>query len=366
MNPLAVNDSKKARMSHSFPVSKAALSEAASTEAASTEAASTEAASTEVRPAPTMWVGIDVAKATLDLHVRPSGLACQVGNDAAGHRAILKQLPTPGECLIVLEATGGYERALVAELLEAGQHVAVMNPKRVRDFANAVGTLAKTDRLDAKVLALFAEKIAPPTAVKPRENQAALQELVNRRRQLIDLRTVEKNRLQTTLSPLSQRSIKAVLRLLDKQVDHIEIEIEKLVEGDDHWRNQAELIRSIPGLGTISTATLVADLPEIGTLNREKIALLAGLAPLNNDSGKSQGKRSIKGGRQSIRNVLYMAAITAKKHNPAIKAFAARLEKQGKEFKVVITACMRKLLTIANALVKSGQPWTDKLARANA
>lgn len=196
MNPLAKHDSKTVRMTNSGKVSAVSSSEVSY---------STEVTSSEARPAPTVWVGIDVAKATLDLHVRPSGLACQLANTTEGHRAILKQLPKAGECLIVLEATGGYERALVAELLEAGHHVAVMNPKRIRDFAKALGTLAKTDRLDAQVLALFAEKIAPPTAVKPRENQTARQELVNRRRQLIDLRTVEKNRWQTTLSPLSQQ-----------------------------------------------------------------------------------------------------------------------------------------------------------------
>ena len=319
----------------------------------------------EVPPAPTIWVGIDVAKATLDLHINPAGVTCTLANDAAGHRAILKKLPAPGECLVVLEATGGYERALVAELLEARHHVAVMNPKRIRDFAKALGTFAKTDRLDARVLALFAEKMQPPAAEKPRPNQIALQELVSRRRQLIDLRTVESNRLQTTLSPLSQRSIKAVLKLLDKQIDHIEAEIAKLVEADDHWRNQAQLIQSIPGLGKISAATLVADLPEIGRLNQKQIALLAGLAPLNCDSGMSSGKRSIHGGRQSIRNVLDMAAITAIRWNPAIKAFAARLEKTGKPFKVIVTACLRKLLTIANSLVKSNTPWNNVLAPAN-
>lgn len=319
----------------------------------------------EVPPAPTMWVGIDVAKAKLDLHINPAGVTCQLANDAAGYRAILQKLPAAGECLVVLEATGGYERALVAELLEVGHQVAVMNPKRIRDFAKALGTFAKTDRLDARVLALFAEKMQPPAAEKPHPNQIALQELVSRRRQLIDLRTVEKNRLQATLSPLSQRSIKAVLKLLDKQIEHIEAEITKLVEADDHWRNQAQLIQSIPGLGQITAATLVADLPEIGRLNQKQIALLAGLAPLNCDSGQSQGKRSIHGGRQSIRNVLYMATLTAKRFNPVIIAFAARLEKAGKPFKVIMTACMRKLLTIANSLVKSNTPWTDKLAKEN-
>lgn len=319
----------------------------------------------EVPPAPTIWVGIDVAKATLDLHINPSGVTCQLANDAAGYRAILQKLPAAGECLVVLEATGGYERALVAELFEVGHLVAVMNPKRIRDFAKALGTFAKTDRLDARVLALFAEKMQPPAAEKPHPNQIALQELVGRRRQLIELRTIESNRLQTTLSPLSQRSIKAVLKLLDKQIKQIEAEIAQLVEADDHWRHQAKLIQSIPGLGVVTAATLVADLPEIGRLNQKQIALLAGLAPLNCDSGQSQGKRSIHGGRQSIRNVLYMATVTAKRFNPVIKAFAARLEKAGKPFKVIMTACMRKLLTIANSLVKSNTLWTNPLAKEN-
>jgi transposase len=308
------------------------------------------------------FVGIDVAKATLDLHFLPSGQAHSLANTPAGHRQLLKLLPLPAVCRIVLEATGGYERQLVADLLDAGFHVAVVNPKRVRDFARALGLAAKTDRLDARVLALFAEKVQPAPAQKTPEKQAEIQQLVGRRRQLIELRTQESNRWDVTHSKAARKSIQAVLNTLERQVRDIEKAIEDLVESDDEWRQKTELVQSVPGLGGVTATTLLADVPELGQLNRQQISSLVGLAPFNRDSGQHQGKRAIGGGRKSVRCVLYMAALAARRCNPVIKAFADRLTLHGKPFKFVLTACMRKLLVIVNSLVKSGQPWNPKLA----
>ena len=308
------------------------------------------------------WIGIDVAKATLDLHFLPSGQAHSLANSPAGHRQLRKLLPAPDACRIVLEATGGYERQLVADLLDAGFHVAVVNPKRVRDFARALGLAAKTDRLDARVLALFAEKVQPAPAQKTPEKQAEIQQLVARRRQLIDLRTQASNRWDVTPSKAARKSIQAVLNTLERQVRDIEKAIEDLVESDDEWRQKTELVQSVPGLGGVTATTLLADVPELGQLNRQQISSLVGLAPFNRDSGQHQGKRTIGGGRKSVRSVLYMAALAARRCNPVIKAFADRLAQHGKPFKVVLTACMRKLLVIVNSLVKSGQPWNPKLA----
>ena len=308
------------------------------------------------------WVGIDVAKATLDLHLLPSGQSHSLANSPSGHQQIRNLLPAPEGCLIVLEATGGYERKLVADLLDAGYHVAVVNPKRVRDFARALGLAAKTDRLDARVLASFAEAIRPAPVEKMPAKQAEIQQLVARRRQLIDLRTMESNRLDVTDSRPAKKSIQAVLKLLDRQIAAIEAAIEQLVQSDDDWRQKTQLVQSVPGLGAVTATTLVADVPELGKLNRQQISSLVGLAPFNRDSGTQQGKRSIGGGRKSVRSVLYMAALAARRCNPVIKAFADRLAQHGKPFKVVLTACMRKLLVIANSLVKSGQSWNPKLA----
>jgi transposase len=303
------------------------------------------------------WVGIDVAKATLDLHFLPSGQKHTLTNNPPGHRQLQELLPDPAACRIVLEATGGYERQLVADLLDQGYHVAVINPKRARDFAKALGLVAKTDRIDARVLALFAQKVQPAPAQKTPEKQAEIQQFVARRRQLIDLRTMESNRLEIIRAKGVRKSIEAVLKLLDRQISEVEAAIEALVESDDDWRQKAQLVQSVPGLGGVTATTLVAEVPELGQLNRQQISSLIGLAPFNRDSGAHHGKRSIGGGRKSVRSVLYMAALAARRCNPVIKAFADRLAQQGKPFKVVLTACMRKLLVIVNSLLKSGQSW---------
>jgi transposase len=307
-------------------------------------------------------VGIDVAKASLEVHLLSSGQTHSLPNDSHGHQELRKQLPDPASCLIVLEATGGFERKLVAFLIDAGYHVAVINPKRARHFARALGLAAKTDRIDAQVLALFAEKFQPPPALKTSEKQAEIQQLVARRRQLIDLRTQESNRLEITTAKTAKASIRAILKTLERQINTIETAIQDLVQSDDDWRRKGELVQSVKGLGQVTATTLVADVPELGKLNRQQISSLIGLAPFNRDSGKLKGKRSIGGGRKSVRSVLYMAALAAKRSNPVIRAFAERLTQRGKPFKVVLTACMRKLLVIVNAVVKSGQPWNPRVA----
>jgi len=309
-----------------------------------------------------VWIGIDVAKATLDLHLLPSGQAHSLPNTSPGHTQLKKLLPDPSGCLIVLEATGGYEREVVADLIDAGYRVAVINPKRARDFARALGLVAKTDRIDARVLALFAQKIQPAPSQKTPEKQAEIQQLVARRRQLIDLRTQESNRWEITKAKIARKSIQAVLNTLERQIHDIEGAIEALIESDDDWRHKAQLVQSVPGLGGVTATTVVADVPELGKLNRQEISALVGLAPYNRDSGQLKGKRSIGGGRKSVRSVLYMAALAARRCNPVIKAFADRLALHGKPFKVVLTACMRKLLIILNSILKSGRPWNPQLA----
>jgi len=305
----------------------------------------------------TSFVGIDVAKDSLDLCVLPEKTQQTFSYDAKGLQQLLRQLPAKGRCLIVVEATGGYQRRVVVELVNAGHRVAVVNPRQVRDFAKGLGVLAKTDRLDAQVIALFAQHVRPRTLAKTHEKQDELQQLVTRRRQLIDLRTAEKNRRDTLSSKPVRKSVQQVIDMLNKQIQRIEKELLALLESDDEWKHKGEIIQSTPGIGPVTTGSLLAELPELGHLNRQEIAALVGVAPFNRDSGRFHGKRSIWGGRASVRNVLYMAALSARRCNPAVKAFAKRLEAQGKPFKVVIVACMRKLLVILNTMLKTNTLW---------
>ena len=309
------------------------------------------------------FAGIDIAKRTLDLHFRPENRALSTTNDPRGFREILAFLPKPRTCLIVIEATGGYQRALVDALLEAEHYVAVVNPRQVRDFARGLGILAKTDAIDAAVLSRYAEGARPRTLSATPENQAQIAELVTRRRQLIDLRTAEKNRLETLRSKSARKSVEQVLKVLGKQILTIEKQIADLVESDDDWNDKAELLQSVPGVGPITVASLLADLPELGQLNRQQIAALAGLAPFNRDSGRFRGRRSIWGGRKAVRGVLYMATLSAMRCNHVIKTFAERLKADGKTFKVVITACMRKLLVILNTMVQNNTHWNPQNAQ---
>ena len=311
----------------------------------------------------TEFIGIDVAKDSFDVAARHHDLRLKLTYDAAGIDQLIQKLRPLGVCFIVLEATGGYQRRLAAELQAAGFAVAVANPRQVRDFARATGRLAKTDRLDAAILAQFGEQVRPRLLAATSENQQEIQDLVARRRQLIQLQTMEKNRKGTTRSKLALQSIDKVLQTLTKQIEQLDAELAERVRNDDHWKHKDKLLQSAPGVGAVTSTALLADLPELGQLNRQEIAALVGLAPYNRDSGQHTGQRSIWGGRASVRCALYMAALTARQHNPTIRAFADRLEKAGKCFKVVLIACMRKLLTILNLMVKNNTPWKTKLAQ---
>jgi len=306
-------------------------------------------------------VGIDVAKDSLDVCLLPTEHQFTVTNDPDGFRQLIDQLPAAGTCQVVLEATGGYQRRVVAALVTAGHQVAVVNPRQVRDFARGLGILAKTDRLDARVIALFGQHAQPRPVEIGSEKQTALRELVTRRRQLIELRTAEQNRLETATTKVVRKNVRHMVEQLDKQIRQLEEAIGTLLQSDPQLASKAKLIETTPGVGKVTTTTLVADVPELGHLNRQQIAALVGVAPFNRDSGKFQGRRAIWGGRAAVRKVLYMAALTARRCNPLIRAFAERLEAAGKPFKVVITACMRKLLVILNTMVKFQLPWNPQL-----
>jgi transposase len=312
-----------------------------------------------------LWVGVDVAKESLDVAWTSDGRTHRVtaANDRAGLVSLVSQLPSSSEARIVVEATGGYERALVTALVEAGYRTAVVNPRQVRDFAKALGVLAKTDRIDASVLAQFGRQVEPRVLEEDPARRAELMQLVSRRRQLIDLRTMESNRLEHTTARAAEKSIRHVLKLLDEEVGELEAAIARLLESDDDWRGKISLLSTTPGVAQVTSATLVAEVPELGRLNRQAIAALVGVAPLNDDSGRHRGQRRVAGSRASVRRVLYMAALSARRCNPVIRAFAERLAAQGKKPKVVIIACMRKLLVILNAMVKQNTPWKNRHAQ---
>jgi transposase len=310
----------------------------------------------------TSFVGIDIAKRTLDVHVLPERTSLTHSNDSQGRRQLREKLPPPGFCLIVVEATGGYERALVAELIDKGYHVSVVNPRQVRDFAKASGKLAKTDRIDAAVLARFGETMKPRRQAKVPEKQLELQDLVARRRQLVELRAKEMNRKENVTSKLVGKSLQETIDLLTKQIRRFEKRIAALVQADDDWKQKTEIVQSAPGVGPQVSACLVADVPELGQMNRQQIAALVGLAPFNCDSGQFRGRRSIRGGRISVRCALYLAALSARRCNPVIRAFADRLAALGKKPKVILTACMRKLLVILNTMVKNKTHWNPQIS----
>lgn len=308
----------------------------------------------------TRFIGIDVSKSAWDVRILPDDRSFTVRADDGAFHRLLKQLGPSANALVVLEATGGLERQLVADLIDGGWEVAVVNPRQVRDFAKALGRLAKTDSIDAEILALFGKHVRPRTTPKTPEKQRELDALVTRRRQLIALRAMERTRKQQATVKAASRSIDQVLKVFDQQISALDKAITKVIESDDDWRAKRELIETVPGVGSTTSATLVAELPELGRLNRQQIASLAGLAPFNHDSGRYRGQRRIRGGRAGVRRALYMAALTAKRCNPLIKDFADRLHRGGKPFKVVITACMRKLLTILNTILRNATPWHPK------
>lgn len=322
-----------------------------------------------MREAERRCVGIDVAKATLDVQVRPSDERWSVTNDEAGIRTLVEQLRGIGPSQIVLEATGGYELAAVSALAAAALPVVVVNPRQVRDFAKATGRLAKTDRLDAAVLARFAEQVRPEARPLATADQQELDALLTRRRQLIEMLTAEKNRLGQVFvrgGKHVRKSLKTHIAFLERELRMTDTDLGALVRRSPVWRERDELLQSAPGVGPVLSRTILAALPELGQLDRKAIAALVGVAPLNRDSGTMRGKRMIFGGRAPVRTALYMGTLTATRCNPVIRAFYQRLVAAGKPKKVALTACMRKLLIILNAMVRQGTRWTPQLAEVSA
>jgi transposase len=303
------------------------------------------------------FVGIDVSKEFLDIARSDSPTPWRIGNHDADIAALAKELQELKPACIVVESTGGFERPLIAAILDAQLPVALVNPGNVRHFAKGLGILAKTDRLDARVLAIFAEKAAPRLLEKRRESQTELDSLVTCRRQLVATRTAQKNRLGATSSKPARKAILAVLKTLEKQIAGLDKQIRSHIDSDDQWKHVDELIRSAPGAGDVLGCTLVASLPELGHASNREIVALVGVAPYNDDSGTRTGKRSIRGGRESVRNVLYMATMSAMRRNPVIRLFAERLEKAGKCWKVIVVACMRKFIVLLNTMVRENLQW---------
>lgn len=309
-------------------------------------------------PVEPLYVGIDVSKARLDVCLLPAGQTAVFDNDEAGIAgliALLAQQPRVARCL--LEATGRYERRCAAELMEAGWPVAVVNPRQARDFARSLGRLAKTDTIDARTLAEFAKLGHVRLSEKTTENQAVLDDLVTRRRQVVQMLAAEKTRREGLTHKLARKSVDKVIRLLEQQREDLDREIARLIESDDDGRNRRDLMASVPGIGQTTASHLVVNLPELGKLNRQQIAALVGVAPLNRDSGMLRGRRTIFGGRADVRTGLYMATVSAMRCNPIIRPFAQRLIAAGKAFKVALIACMRKLVTILNVMVRDNQHW---------
>ena len=303
------------------------------------------------------YVGIDVSKARLDVHVRPEGESFAQTNDEAGIAALCARLAHgQGPCLAVLEATGALQERAAAALCAAGIFVAVVNPRQVRDFARATGRLAKTDRLDAAVIAAFAEAVKPEPRPLPDDERKALIDRVTRRRQLVEMRAGEKIR-RSQITPGLRPSLEAHIAFLDKEIAALDDEIGTSLRQSPAWHGEDDLLASVPGVGPVFRAALIAKLPELGRLTRRQVAALVGVAPISRDSGQMRGRRTIAGGRAELRTLLYMAALAAIRCNPALKAFNARLRAAGKPSKLAITACMRKLLTIINAIVRSNSPW---------
>jgi len=301
-------------------------------------------------------VGIDIGKDKLDVAITSETSVRVWGNDEEGRAALSDWIEGQPVELVVVEASGGYEAAIVSELVQRGVAVAVVNPTRTRAFARAEGLLAKTDKIDAGSIARFGAVMQPKPQARREQNQLELNQMVARRRQLVAMSTAEKNRVQTA-APAIQAHIATHIAWLQADIEALEQQISQAIAAHPEWAETARRVETVPGIGSITAATLVADLPELGQLNRQEIAALVGVAPFNHDSGKRRGQRRIFGGRTSVRSVLYMATLSATKHNPVIKCFYQHLLKQGKVKKVALTACMRKLLVILNTMVKSGQDW---------
>ncbi len=311
------------------------------------------------------FVGIDVSGAHVDVFVRPDGHARRFDRDGE-REALLEYLKPLKPTLIVMEATGGLEVPVAAAIATAKLPVVVINPRQARDFAKATGRLAKTDAIDAAVLAHFADALRPEVRPLPDEASRELEALVVRRRQLVDMLVAERHRLRVCASNATKAGLKKHIAWLQKQIKELDDDIGRSVRKSPIWREKDDLLQSVPGIGPVVSSTLLASLPELGTLDRKKISALVGLAPLNRDSGTMRGKRTIWGGRASVRAVLYMTATVAAQHNPTIKAFYARLLAVGKPKKVALTACMHKVLIMVNAILRTGRGWQPGLALAHA
>jgi transposase len=312
----------------------------------------------EVTP---IFIGIDVSKAQLDVAIRPKGERESVANDKSGIKALVKRLAKIQPAWIVLEATGGLERPLTYALVSAELPVVVVNPRQVRDFAKATGQLAKTDSIDADVLARFAEAVRPALRPLPDAVTLELRALTARRRQIIEMIGAEKNRLATA-SKAVQKRIGAHIRWLEQELERADQDLDRSIRQSPIWKQNEDLLRTVPGLGPVTSRTLLAELPELGELNRKQISALAGVAPFNRDSGSLKGRRSIWGGRAPVRSALYMAALVATRRNCVIRDFYKRLRAKGKVFKVALVACMRKLLTILNSMIKHKTRWSENFS----
>jgi len=307
-----------------------------------------------------VYVGIDVCKSRLDVHVLPCGEGWSVGYDTQGLEEVVVRLQALAVTLVVLEATGKLEGVAVAALAMAGLPVAVVNPRQVRDFARATGRLAKTDRIDAEVIARFAEAVKPAVRKVADSQSRRLAELIARRRRLGGMITAEKNRLSRTQDRALRTGVKSHIRWLQRALSNLDGQLTTTIRNSPLWREKEDLLRSVPGIGQVVSRTLIAELPELGRLSRKQIASLVGVAPLNRDSGTLRGRRRIWGGRPTVRRALYMAALVATQRNEEIGRFYGRLRKAGKTPKVALVACMRKLLVMLNAMVRTGQPWQPR------
>lgn len=301
-------------------------------------------------------IGIDISGKFLDVHILPEGTAERFANDASGIGEVVELAKEVKASLVVMEATGGLESALAAECALAQIPTVVMNPRQIRDFARSMGRLAKTDAIDAEVIARFGTAVQPEPRALADEQSRELGALVSRRRQLIEMRTAETNRRKRALEAM-WRSIDSHIAYLTDELDEIDGDIGELIEGSPIWSEKAELLTEVPGIGPVSCVALLSELPELGALTHRQIAALVGVAPLNRDSGAHRGRRSIWGGRAGVRRTLYMATLSARRHNPVIREFYERLAAAGKPGKVALVACMRKLLTILNAMMRDGTSW---------
>jgi transposase len=302
------------------------------------------------------WVGIDVSKRRLDVAIRPAGEMLSFENDEAGVKQLIKALRKWSPQLTVLEATGGHEYTAAYALMKAGLPVAVVNPRQVRNFAKAVGKLAKTDPIDARILAHFGEAVQPPVRPIAGQQLEEIGQLVTRRRQLVEMMVAERNR-RVSLTGFVQRDVDATIRFLRGRLNKIDEEIKASITKHPEWKRKSELLSSVPGVGPVLVSSIVAELPELGSLNRKQVAALVGVAPFNNDSGQSKGRRRIWGGRSHLRSLLYMSVVSGLRCNETIQAFYKHLLAAGKPPKVALVACMRKLIVILNAILESQEAW---------